>query len=192
MHTLHSFLLWAVLGFAYLVATAPQPEQLQTSRQLELRLEAEPAGEGDIPETMVITLLNSNDHEVRLPDPAVSCADSYAGAVRLHVQFTPLKQGEKQVGRGCVQDHGAGPDIAARVKNWRILKPGDTLVFRVKVGTDVNRSIPGRYEFYADYQPPGLKPEDQSALGALGIDFPHEALQSPRLIFTKQANAKNK
>lgn len=170
---------------------APRPHRPQTSRPLELRLEAGQVGEQDIPETMVITLVNSGDHEVRLPKPTMSCGDSYSGEVWLRLKFTPLKQGERQTGRGCFLDSGVGRDIADRVKNWKILKPGDTLAFRVTVGTDFNRSIPGRYEFYADYKPPYLKPEDQRALHAMGIDFPHEALQSLKMIFTKPANAQN-
>src|SRR5215471_830142 len=57
MHTPRLFLLWVAFSFVYWEA-APLLPQPQTSRHLELRLEGDPVGEQDVPETMVITLVN--------------------------------------------------------------------------------------------------------------------------------------
>jgi hypothetical protein len=45
---------------------------------------------------------------------------------------------------------------------------------------------PGKYEFWAEYSPPAITPDDQKALKEAGIDFPSEPLKTMHLVYYKR------
>lgn len=178
------------LGMTWLViapSVAVAQKEVKATRPLELRIEAQKVQGEELPLKLVLTLVNSSKNEVRLPYPVIECHGSYTGSLWLRNHFTPFRLGDTQVGHGCSATKYKWPNVANRVKEWKRLKPGETLVFTRTSREDLNPTLAGKYEFYADYEPPYLSPEDQMTLDSLGITFPREAVQSQHLIFIKKS-----
>ena len=153
---------------------------------LELRIEAEHAEKG-VPAAFTVMLENRSDHDIRLPMPATDCASPFMGAIGVSFHFTPLRPDRLGQGHGCAGDTFDWPPILERVKNWKVLSPGDSLSIQQtasQIFCECN--APGKYEFWAGYTPPSLSEEDQAILREAGIEFPHQALESVHITYEKK------
>ena len=156
-----------------------------TPLQLELQSAEITAG---MPSRFLFRLVNRTDHEVRLSNPAVACADGMNGTIGLRVEFHPLHPGDSTSGGGCVYDFfGEWPSILIRLQSWKTVKAGEAMALEVPRETfHYSDQKPGQYEFWATYTPPFIKKEDQKLLLNAGIDFPKGELVSTRLVFEKK------
>jgi hypothetical protein len=175
----------SALATALLALVSVQTSDQKTSGNLELRLQPEAMDRG-VPQEFSFLPVNHTDHDVRLPLPAIECSDSYNGEIRLHLVFTPLKGGPVG-GGGCAADRMDWPPIMERVREWRIVHPGETLTLKARHGQlHYDGQQPGRYEFWATYSPPSILPSDQEKLHAAGIDFARESLTTNHLTFIRK------
>lgn len=185
----------ALLGIAAAVATSAAAQQLSSEHpaNLTLRLEVGSTSHG-LPESLNFVLTNIGKHDLRLPRPTVNCGDSYDGSVWLWVQ-TPVPP---RYGVGCSSSKYEWPPLLDRIKPWQTLRPGESLHIEVKADQlHFDGTHPGKYEFYAIYEPPSLSPDEQAALQKAGIgfpetgdpssvDYPQGKLTSASLIFTRK------
>ena len=169
-----------------LVALGIKRQTLEPHGELDLYLHAEKVQKG-VPQAFVFDLVNKTDHDVRLPIPSVQCEDGFDGSLYLNVDFKPLRRGRPGEGYACVGDVLKWPPILDRIKDWRILHPGD----RYSVAADrahlmyADQEL-GRYEFWATYTPPYISKADEEVLRAMAIDFPDRELESGRVTFEKR------
>jgi hypothetical protein len=153
---------------------------------LELRLEAEDI-QGSIPQGFIFLLVNKSDHDIRVPTPAIECEDPAGdGSFSLKVNFRPSRPNENGIGFGCTNDRTDKRSILDRVKTWKNLRPGESIVLKVaRERLHYSYKEPGTYEFRAYYFPPAMTPSDRKVLSQTGIDFPHSRLTTTRVTFVK-------
>jgi len=105
----------------------------------------------------------------------------------LGLPLVPLTPGDAVPGHVCAADKYKWPPILERVKEWKVLHPGESLTIEAdKTQLFLSNPIPGRYEFWAVYEPPSTTAEDQDKLSAAGIDFPHGTLVSEHVLFVRK------
>lgn len=91
----------------------------------------------------------------------------------LRYEFKPLRSNAKSGnGFGCAADKVNWPSILERAHEWRLLRPGESVSQTLpQAKLHYESREPGTYDFWADYTPPTVGPEDQQALRNTGIDF---------------------
>ena len=167
------------------VAGAQTPSQ-QRIGNLELHLRPERVERG-VPQAFSFLLVNTTDHDVRVPMPTVQCEDSFDGDIELRLLFTPLIPGVPDEGRGCAQDQENWPPIMDRIREWTIVRSGDALIVSAdREHLFYGDSQSGTYEFWAVYSPPSIDSVDQRKLQESGIDFPQGKLRTRRVSFLKE------
>jgi len=174
-------------GILLLAALAQAQKAVAPSPNLELRLQPVELQNG-VPKAFTFELVNISDHDVHLPKPLVDCSSGLNGYIWLQLDFTPLKFSHKGSGFGCAADVDAvGIPIKNRIQNWILLHPCEISKQTVGMqGLHYDDKGPGRYEFWAEYRPPAINPDDQKALSEAGMDFPRAALRTMHLVYRKQ------
>ena len=140
-----------------------------------------------IPVDFTFVLTNISDHDVRLPKPLIQCSSVPTGTLWLRVSFKPLHpQDEPQTGHGCVADFLYQP-ILKRVEEWQVLHPKESLALaRPTAELQGYLDAAGTYEFWAEYTPPFIKPEDQTTLHEAGIRFAAAPLSTMHMSFKRE------
>ena len=139
-----------------------------------------------VPGEFTVELVNVSDHDVRVPLPLVDCHSDFTGYVWLRIVFTRPGADGTEVGYGCAADKDGWPPILLRVKDWKLLHPGDVAKETISQALlHYGGKHPGKYDFWAEYHPPAIEPGDRKILREAGIDFPHESLGSKHLIYQK-------
>lgn len=173
------------LATVFVVFMGAQMTGQQKTGNLDFRLRPE-AVEGGVPQAFSFLLVNTTDHDVRVPMPTVECEDSFSGAIYFRVNFKPLKPEPPGEGRGCAFDNELWPPILDRIKEWKLLHSGEALTLNAdQEHLSYDGSKPGTYEFWAVYAPPNIDPSDQKKLRESGIDFPRERLVTQHLTFSR-------
>jgi hypothetical protein len=117
----------------------------------------------------------------------VGCSNSFSGVVSLQYKFTPLEPKPPGGGWGCAADTFSWPPILERVEKWTLLHPAGKITLKGdRAALHCEEDDPGEYEFWAEYGPPFVSPEDQKTLQDAGIDFPRGELTTQRIVFTKK------
>jgi len=129
-------------------------------------------------------IVNRSNHDVRLPMRALGCGDGPHGTIWLRLNFVPSKPGPIPLGHGCVRDYAYQP-ILDRVRNWKILRPGESLILET-ISYRVKAYEAGTYDYWAYYYPPGMPKADEDVLQRAGIDFPKAELESTHVKFVKK------
>jgi hypothetical protein len=158
----------------------------QPPAELELHLEAGNLQSG-IPDGFTITLTNISNYDILLPTPPVRCEDpTLDGNLFLHDNFKPLDPNESPQVWNCTNERMDMRSIFERIKDWKTLHPGESLNVSAtrKRFLDLNNSA-GSYEFWVDYHPPAMSPEDRRALILTGIKFSHFDLTSNHVTFVR-------
>lgn len=135
------------------------------------------------PQTFTFTLTNVTQHNVWVPDPSMECSNSLRGYLWLGLRSVPFHPPGSETREQCVVD-GFREPILIRVQKWKVLAPGEAIentASRAQLRYEVKQ--PGTYEFWAEYNPPSLRLEDQQALRERGVDFPFEKLITRHLTF---------
>ena len=152
---------------------------------LELRLQPESIENG-VPRAFTFSVMNTSDHDVRVPTPAIQCEDSFDGSLWLRLDFAPLNPEPDGAGRGCAGDTMNWPAILERVGKWALLHAGQTVSWKVpRERLYYEDKEPGIYEFWAEYVPPSIDPADREELRKAGIDVPHGKLTTSHIAFRK-------
>ena len=153
---------------------------------LELRLEAEDV-QGGVPQGFIFLLVNKSDHDIRVPTPAIECEDPVGdGSFSLKVNFRPSRPDGNRIGYGCTNDRTDKRSILDRVKTWKNLRPGESIVLEVaRERLHYVCKESGTYEFWAYYSPPAMTQSDRKVLSQTGIDFPHGQLTTTPVTFVK-------
>ncbi len=173
--------MWARLQALLLALSA-----LCCADSFELQLSPDSIVEG-VPQGFTFSLLNTSDHDVRVPVPAIECEDSFNGALWLRLDFTAFGGAEINADRGCASDTMANPPILERAKTWTLLHPGQKLSWSAtSKRLDYNTRVPGIYEFWAEYSPPSIDAADREKLRTAGTDYPQVKLASGHIAFRKE------
>ena len=169
-----------VVGLCCSFCGSAQVSASDETSALALRIEPKP-GPSEIFRNFTILIVNNSNHDVRLPMPNPECADVPYGTVKFHVNLKPPLAGIRKLESSCFSDYGYTP-ILDRIKAWRVLRPGQSLVLK-------NASVPtqndGKYEVWASYSPPGVPTQDEVILVKAGVDFPRCSLESSHLSFVR-------
>lgn len=150
------------------------------SVNLELHLQARVSADG-IPQALNASIVNVSNHDVHLPTPSIMCGDVVYGTFRLNLNFKPLGGEESNIGSGCFNDYSYSP-IRNRIKTWKVLRPGESLEL---MDDRLPTQVPGSYDYWASYLPPGMPKTDAQLLQNDGIDFPRTSLQSSHVQYVK-------
>jgi hypothetical protein len=172
------------LGVTWLAAGSAQAPRAVSN--LALRLQPEALEEG-VPQAFRFELVNTTDHDVRVPRPAIQCENSFSGSIALTLEFHPLEPGGPSgPGRGCAGDRMDWPAILIRISEWEVLHPGERLSLNAdRAHLFYETGQAGSYEFWAAYLPPTITAEEKAILRQAGIDFPQDRLTTPHIIFRK-------
>jgi hypothetical protein len=158
----------------------------QQSQHLELQFRSEALQDG-LPPGFTILLVNKSDHDIRVPKPIVDCAAIDGGVIGMSFRFTPKRPWKPRNGYGCAADQFNPPPILERVHGWQVLRPGESLrVTDSPAQMHCECKAPGKYEFWAGYDPPHLPAEDEAKLDEADIDFPRSALESAHITYVKK------
>ena len=179
--------MWRVGVLACLFAGGVAAQQ--TTHGLELRLKPGALQNG-LPQTLTIELVNTGDHEIRLPLPVLTCEDMMKGSIHLNVAFQPSRPGYPSgYGRGC----GGGvydlqTAILQRVREWRVLAAGDSLTLEAQTIRGIANSFydedkPGKYTYSVTYMPPYISDDHAQLLHIMGIDWPRNPITA-QLVYT--------
>jgi hypothetical protein len=182
-----------VLALALVGSTVPvSPVTAKTrashvSQNLEIRINAENVQSGT-PGKLALTIVKGSSHDVVIPKPTIDCGDLFRGSVSVQLDFTPLHPSTESLGHGhgCPNGVSDWPLILDRIKEWRTLRPSESIVVEADSSDwlfDFDQA--GRYKVWGQYGPPEIFPHDQEILRQSGIDFPHVRLVSRSLIFNK-------
>jgi len=167
---------WLVVFFCPIMAA-----QTHTAN-VELQLRASEMVNG-VPELISFVFVNRGRYEVRVP-PVSRCVGRYSGTLILHFTFLPAPP--EGVGGGCAGGLDHNPPILDQVKSWRRLGAGESFTATYKrTELFVSQQAPGDYDFWGEYQAPGLSAEEMNALEHAAITFLREPLTSPHLRFKR-------
>jgi hypothetical protein len=179
-----------VLGvFATYVAALPaQVSSPTTAGDIELRIQAQDVSSG-LPVGFSFQLVNTSGRDMLLPSPSIACEDpTMDGSIFLKNDFTPYDPNAPRQGSACTNDNMNHLPIFERIKSWKTLHPGESLVVsasRKRLGDDLHD--PGTYDFSATYFPPAMEKDERKALLAQGIHIAQKIAVSNHIILKKNA-----
>ncbi len=140
-----------------------------------------------VPHAFTFWIVNRSKRALWVAEPAINCSNNLVGSLTLQTEFTPAAPGSHRLGYGCNACFGQPPDILERVKAWKVLQPGESLIVEADLSKlrhlDV-REV-GTYRFTARYQPPYVSPAEQARLAALGMAYVSQSLESEAQVFRK-------
>ncbi len=174
-------------------AFAQETSPASTVPELVLSIHASRARPGQLPDTVTIKITNVSSHEVLIPDPCAACGDGMYGSLffRSNLRSTagafPI-----MLGGGIADYDFTKTTILERIKKWKRLTPGHTLIFKENIAAETNAMLRGQpgagsYEFSAAYEAPYISENDQRLLTAAKVHFPRGRMETSALKFTKTA-----
>lgn len=179
-----------ILALSVAALTSPhlmfsQDAKSQEIAKLELRLKPGKLVNG-VPESFTFVFVNVGDHDIRMPQPSL-CSDSVFGTLYLGLEVEPPRTVGGFGCGGSIGGSGHQNTMLESAKNWKVLKPGESLKASF-AGSKLfsTQQAPGRYDFWAEYNPPKISAEDRQTLTEAGIDFPRTHLVSSHLIFVRK------
>ncbi len=181
-------LMWIPNGLGQQVGTRYDVDDHGESRNLKADVVLHLRGievSGGVPENFVFTFVNVGNRDVRLP-PISPCRGRYTGLIRLKLRFSPLHmQSTLPPVVGCLSG-SAHERLIEQAKSWKLLRPGESLslTFSRKQLFEF-QNAPGEYEFWAEYDPPQISTEEESALQAADIEYPSRSLVSEHLRYKR-------
>lgn len=145
----------------------PEEQVLPNTTPLAITVTPAPVPKGQMPEFVTMTLTNTSDHEVRLPQPGIGCTDAANGTIELVV--VPAAAEES----ACNTEVPVGTPV----EKWLTLAPGDTANFGERVTMLLPKGA-GTFEVKAVYTPPIIPGTQQEQLYRESVTYPAEALTS--------------
>ena len=142
-----------------------------------------------LPQTITIELKNVSDRSLIIPEPHKDCGDGMYGSLFLRISFLS-DDGPPTLASGCVADYSfSNASIWDRIKAWKRLAPGESLVYTWDVMSKTLAEIrtplrKGQYTYTAIYVPPSLSDGDKGLLNNAGLYPVHEQLEARPLSFT--------
>lgn len=160
-------------------------EAYSEATALTLHLEAQDVTNG-FPQGFVYIFQNNSQHDVLIPEPSTNCGSSDSVWLRMHVElFQPPKW--PRYGHSCAADTWKPLPILERIHRWKRIAPGESLAVPAdRRRLYWNEILPGRYDVWAEYQPPHVSPEDRNQLLAAGIYYSDKSLSSNHVQFVKK------
>jgi hypothetical protein len=168
-------------------AEAQQNPAPQNPVQLELTMEVATTTEDGLPAALRFTLRNVGYVAVDLPLPVLDCVGS-SGTIRVkskvHLEGAPPSTG-KAHGCGYGRDHEL--PIAERIRTqWFHLLPGEHLNLTGDRRILIDKvDAPATYDYWAEYEPPALTPDQRAEAARSGYLVPTETVQSDHLSYSE-------
>ena len=161
----------------FLAPAQQAKEKPQILAQLQLSAEIAATTDDGQPTVLRITLENAGDIAVDLPMPAVGCTGP-DGAAQAILHWHSNEDGSGS-GGGCGGTITDRPTLIDRVRReWLHLRPGEFLIFTENLRPQTASMKPGTVEYWVEYQPPKLQPDELTQLEALGYVVPTEELKT--------------
>jgi hypothetical protein len=193
--------LLAQISASTIPAPAPVMEQaLPSTTPLAITISPAPVPAGEAPLFVTITLTNTSDHDVRLPEPEIGCSSPRSGSVAIEAQFSSPASASAPVAEAAAGQSPASPscstaaassalassaadsspaDPAAANDNpaahWLTLAPGDTANFAQRIPSAATGA---KVVLRGTYTPPQLSPTAAERLYSLSVSYPTEPLTS--------------
>jgi hypothetical protein len=178
-------LVWIVISTS--LAGAQQPRTIPGPPELRLSMTASQTESHGLPHLLTLKITNITRHDILIPTPT-NCSDGMYGTLFFSIDIQ-RKTGPAPLGMGCVADYNfTNVSISDRIKKWKRLLPGQSLVFNKNVTAEIGAILrgppePGRYEFRASYEPPWISEHDKILLTTVRIGFPHDTMRTPSQAF---------
>jgi hypothetical protein len=163
-------------------AAVEQP--LPSTTPLAITISPAPYAKGETPLFATVTLTNTTDHDVQMPEPNIGCTDVLDGSVILEVQFTPAagstaSNAPPQTVCAVKSQLAEGTLISENpAAHWLTLAPGDTANFAQRIITSGSENSAGTFTLRGNYTPPQIPPAAAERLYSLSISYPTEPLTS--------------
>jgi hypothetical protein len=176
-------------GASIVPATVSEPT-LPSTTPLAITIAPASIEQASSPLFVTITLTNTADHDIRLPQPEIGCTDTHNGYVALEVQFIPATaspQPDPQTETACseasVSNDAASDNPAA---HWLTLAPGDTANFAQRLPAANGARSAGTYTIRGAYTPPQVSGAAAERLYSLSVSYPTEPLTSAPVTFVRK------
>jgi hypothetical protein len=193
--------LLAQVSASTIAAPAPVTEPaLPSTTPLAITISPAPVPAGEAPLFVTITLTNTSDHDVRLPEPEIGCSSPRSGSVAIEAQFSsPAPEAAPEAAAGqspasefCFTAADASPAEAAAANDnpaahWLTLAPGDAANFAQRIpsagsgapATSASASAASaQVVLRGTYTPPQVSPTAAERLYSLSVSYPTEPLTS--------------
>jgi hypothetical protein len=149
---------------------------------------------GEAPLFVTITLTNTSDHDVRLPEPEIGCSSPRSGSVSIEAQFSaaaaPASEaaaGQSPASQSCsiAADSSRAADVSPAeaaaandnpAAHWLTLAPGDTANFAQRIPSASPASA--KVVLRGTYTPPQVSAAAAERLYSLSVSYPTEPLTS--------------
>ncbi len=162
-------------------AAAPVSQALPSTTPLAITISPAPVPAGEAPLFVTITLTNTSDRDIRLPEPEIGCSNPHSGSVVIETQLAaPSETGDGQSAVICSTDMILSPAEAAAdtdnpAAHWLTLAPGDTANFAQRIPP---ADTAGKIILKGTYTPPEISSAAKERLYSLGVTYPTEPLTS--------------
>ncbi|HEY1160234.1 MAG TPA: hypothetical protein VGE83_06360 [Terracidiphilus sp.] len=164
-----------------------KPAKQPNPVRLELTMEVATTTDDGLPAALRFTLTNIGNVGVDMPMPAIDCQGPN-GAIRVPSVARLDGPGGPAGGHGCGGGIYDGLTFGERVKStWLHLQPGEYLNFSGDRRSLVDQAGgPATYEYWAEYEPPSLTPEERNELAQGGFLVPTENVESAHLSYSQR------
>jgi len=158
-----------------------QPVKSPSPARLELSFEVTSTTDEGYPAILQITLKNIGNVTVDLPWEKAPCLPDGGIEVQSKWSSSDSNMG-RGGGSGCAVGHP--PSLTERIKNhWIRLRPGESLISSENFRSQYRGLGSGTVEYWVDFSPPFLTPQELAESVKDGYVIPTEILISPRHTF---------
>jgi len=164
-------------------ATQPRRPPVRERFLPNVAIQLEPGvhSSNDLPATFSVVLINLTPGELRIPKPALNCADPNVGSIYFNLGVHYGASGHE-----CKVDAIHSP-LEDRIQSWTLLHAGESLrIDDLPLPKESNYLLAGTYSFMATYDPPVIENEVRKAMLRQGISLPNSRLTSDTIQLKKE------
>jgi hypothetical protein len=137
------------------------------------------------PAALRITLKNTSEGPVDLPMPDIDCG-RVDGVIAIQYEWhSDDPKAHSGYGWGCGGGTGDLPPTIIRAETeWLRLQPGEFLTFTESLRRRFGDMEPGTVDYWVEYTPPHLTPEERTELKQAGFRVPSASLRTEHRSFS--------
>jgi hypothetical protein len=170
----HAAALLMIAAFVAPIIGQPKTPKPESPAKLELSFEVATTGDDGYPSALRITISNVRGVAVDMPVLPQACLPD--NGFRVEEAWTPDEPTGHGFGSGFGCGMEFGPNLPDRIEHeWVRLRPGESMTTTTRLRfARRDRDGPGTEEYWVEYTPPALRPEEIARLSQAGYVIPVE------------------